>query len=613
MDLASGAMVTHGFDVSTLRKYLGGLTLGVKTLYEEVSRETGWEDPANRLVIASGPLNGTRYMGSGGFSVTTKGPMTNGATSTQAMGFFGAYMKLSGFDGLIIQGAAERPVYLYLHDGAAELRDASRLKGFDTKQTDKAIREELGKGQRDLSIFSIGPAGENLVRYAVLTGDAGHVAAHNGVGAVMGIKGLKALVAARGEGRVPVKDDERLRELVEEMFKSITEDPVCKRGYEWGTSWTFGAFVFNGLLPVKNYATSVFWEHEKFRGEYYRRRFQMTPNPCWRCRMHHCHLIKVTEGPYAGYEGEEPEYEQWASWGPQIGQDDPGAAVVLSNEADQLGMDANEASWTIGLAMECYEKGLISKSDTDGIDLTWGNAEAVRALLRKIALRQGFGNVLAEGAKRAAALIGGEAPNMAIHTLKGNTPRSHDDRANWMFLLDHGTSNTGTSESLAGRRALPPDPVFWTAIDPFSPEAVSEKLAKEKGLMQFLDSLVACSIHAPPRLEAVVEALNAVTGWDFDTAEAMDIGRRAVNLMRVFDISQGLGAELDAPSPRFGSAPVDGPAKGTSIMPVWQQMVRNYYANLGWDEETGKPKPETLRALGLGHLISDIWRECAPQ
>lgn len=613
VDLTSETMTEEKPEEATLRKYLGGLALGMKFLYEEVAPDIQWDDPRNRLIIAAGPLNGTRFMGSGGFSVVTKGPMTNGATSTQAMGFLGAYMKFSGFDGLIVQGAAKRQVYLYLHDGVAELRDAGHLKGFDTKETESAIKRELEKGRRELSVFGIGPAGENLVRYAAIVGDEGHVAGHNGVGAVMGIKGLKAIAAARGQGRVPVKDSERLRDLVEEMFKSILEDPISRRTYEWGTSTGVARYALTGILPVKNYTTNVFPEYQKFAGDYYRRRFELKLNPCWACRFHHCHKIKVTEGPYTGYEGEEPEYEQWAAWGPQIGQTDPGAAVVLSNEVDHLGMDTNEAGWIIGFAMECYEKGIISKKDTDGIDLSWGNVEAVRAMLRKIARREGFGNVLAEGAKRAAELIGGEAPNMAVYTLKGNTPRAHDDRALWTLMLDHCTSNTGTCESVNLLRTRPSEPAFWTTVDPFSPEGVSEKLAKEKGLFQFFDSLVACWHNAPPRFEPVVEALNAVTGWDFDTREALDLGQRAVNLMKVFNIRHGHGAELDAPSPRYSSAPVDGPVEGKTIVPVWQSMVRNYYEKSGWDRETGKPKPETLANLGLEYLIGDIWEEGAPE
>jgi aldehyde:ferredoxin oxidoreductase len=254
--------------------------------------------------------------------------------------------------------------------------------------------------------------------------------------------------------------------------------------------------------------------------------------------------------------------------------------------------------------MECYEKGILRKEDTDGLEMTWGNGEAVMALLAKIAYRQGFGNVLAKGVMRAAQHVGGEAPNLAVHTLKGNTPRSHDHRVMWTEFFDTCVSNTGTLET---HRSAPYKLLGLQGnFDTFNPEVVSTMEAKIKGAMLFEDSLVVCRFHTASQLDLLCNAENAATGWDIDFNEAMVVGRRAVNLARVFNLCAGIGAEFDAPSVRYGSTPTDGPAAGKSIMPHWNNMVYNYYKLMGWDEKTGKPLPQTLKELGLDFVIPHL-------
>jgi aldehyde:ferredoxin oxidoreductase len=315
--------------------------------------------------------------------------------------------------------------------------------------------------------------------------------------------------------------------------------------------------------------------------------------------------MKVTEGPYAGYVGEEPDYEQWASWGSVIGQTDPGAAVVLSNEVDDLGMDTNESGWVIAWVMECLEKGILTTRDTDGIEVTWGNTEAVRKTLQKIARREGIGDLLAEDVMRASHSVGGEVPKIGIYTMKGNTPRGHDHRVQRWELFDTVVSNTGTIESAKTFKreqlGLP------ETYDVFSPEEVSALVAKTKGGMAFEDSLVLCRFTTASNLVLLTEVLNAATGWSVTVEEAIEIGTRIVNLMKVFNVRHGLSSEQDVPSPRYGSTPSDGPAAGRDVMAHWEEMRRNYYRHMGWDEETGKPLPDTLRSLGLEHIASDIW------
>jgi len=586
-------------DHEVVRKYVGGTGLGAKYLHEEVPPGVEWSDANNRMIFCTGPLAGTRVGGSGTFSVVSKGPMTNLAGASQANGFFGAFLRFSGFDGIVIQGAASRWKRLHIHDGKAELVDADDLVGKDTWETEDLIRKKVGKR---CSVYSIGPGGESGVRFAAIVGDHGHVAAHNGLGAVMGSKKLKAVSVERGQGKVSVVDPTRLSKAAKELFEaSVKLDPNLGK---YGTAFAFEVFIRIGALPIRNYTTNIFPGWEKFKGEYLRTHFKVKPNPCWACRMGHCGIIEVTEGPYKGFVGEEPEYEALAAMGSVINQTDPGAAVMLANLIDRLGIDCNESGYLIGWLMECYEKGLVKKDDLDGIEMKWGDAEATAAMLKKIAHREGCGKLFAEGVKRAAETFGGEALNCAVYTQKGASPRGHDHRGNWAEMIDTCLSNTGTIESTGGfpqseQLGFPP------LQDRFDPLEVSTQNARLNGRRQFEDSLGVCRFCAQD-FKLTLDCLNAVTGWDFTIPEAMDVGRRAINQLRVFNFRHGLTKEIEAPSVRYGSTPVDGPVKGIGIQPHWESIRRNYYQLMGWDPETGKPLPETLKKLGLEDLLKDL-------
>lgn len=602
VELSRGEISTEELNQSFIEKWVGGAGFGARYLYEEVPPGVQWSDPENRLIWTSGPLAGSGVYGAGTFNVAGKGPMTNLAGCSQAMGFFGAYLKFSGFDGIILQGKAPDLVYLWIKDGKAEIRDARHLAGKDVWETEDVIRKELGVKEKEVSVFGIGPAGENRVLYAAVVGDRGHLAAHNGFGAVMGSKNLKAVVAYRGKRNFEVKDPERLKEKNEALFEFAKGFGPF---YQWGTGGGFSALYGIGCLPVKNYTTDIYPEHERMNGQYMRTHFEIKSKPCYMCRIAHVKEVTVTEGPYKGFSGEEPEYELLAAWGPQIGNTDLGAVVMLSNEVDRLGMDCNEASWTIGWLMECYEKGVFSKKDLDGIDMTWGNVEAVRAMLNKIARREGIGDLLAQGVMRASQKIGGEAMDWAIYTMKGCSPRSHDHRGGrWAELFDTCMTNTSTIESTwAGVHTQMVD--LPTMTDPFSHEEMSTINAKFNGIRMFDDCLGTCRIASPhPKLQ--LDCLNAVTGWSLTLEDAFTMGRRIINQLRIFNFRHGMRKEDERPSKRYGSAPVDGPAKGKNIMEKWDWMVENYYTLMGWDLKTGKPLPETLKKLGLEELIKDL-------
>jgi aldehyde:ferredoxin oxidoreductase len=604
VDLSKKKIGEEKLDEGTLKKWVGGVGLAAKYLYDEVPPGVEWSDPRNRLIFATGPLAGSGVSGAATFTVASKGPMTNLAGASQANGYLGAYLKFSGYDGIIFEGASPDLVYLWLKEGKAEIRDARHLAGKDAWEVEDQLRKDLGVKERDVSIYAIGPAGENKVFYATVVGDRGHVAAHNGMGAVMGSKNLKAMVTYGGKRNFEVHDPEKLREKNNELFEFAKTFGTI---YQWGSGGGFSSLYAMGALPVKNYTTNIYPEHEKMNGQYMRTHFKIRPLPCYQCRIAHVKEVIVTEGPYTGFVGEEPEYELLAAWGPQIGNADLGAVVMLTKEVDKLGLDCNEGSWVVGWAMECFEKGVFTKKETDGLDLTWGNVEAVKELLNRIARRRGnIGNLLADGVMRASKKVGGEAANWAVYAQKGAAPRGHDHRGSsrWYELFDTCLTNTSSLESTWG--GIHPKLVDMAEpTNHFSHEQVSTFNANYSGIRLFDDCLGTCRFASPhPKL--VLDCFNAVTGWNWNLQDAFTVGRRIVNLLRVFNFRHGMKIGDERPSVRYGSVPVDGPAKGINIMEKWPWMVENYYKLMGWDPKTGKPLPATLEKLGLKEIIKNL-------
>jgi aldehyde:ferredoxin oxidoreductase len=599
VDLSKEEITQEEVDAKTLRECVGGTGLAVKYLYEEVPPGVEWSDPENRIMFFPGPLGGTRVSGCGAFSIVSKGAMTGFGASSQANGYFGAYVKFAGFDGIVVHGRANRWVYLHVHDGTAELRDASHLVGKGTWETEDAIKEGL---KRQASVFSIGPAGENLIRFAGVVGDRGHSASHNGLGAVMGSKKLKAIVAERANNPIFIADEETFSKKSKALLEAaIQADPNMG---PYGTAFIYPVMLKMGILPTKNYTTNLIADAEKFSGQSLRSTFKVKPSTCWACRIGHCRIVEISDGPYAGFVGEEPEYEWLAAMGSMIGNTDPAAAIRLGNEVDNLGFDVNESGYLMGWIIECYEKGYLKKSDVDDIEMTWGNHASVLKMLRKVAHREGCGNLFAEGVRLASKKIGGEAAKCAVYSTKGASPRGHDHRGRWAEMIDTCLSNTGTVE--AGPGVPRPEQFGMEPLkDPFDPIAVSTINAKINGRHIFEDSLVLC-FFCTSDIQLTVDVLNAVTGWDFDIWEALNVGKRAVNRLRVFAVRHGLKKDIEVPSLRYSSVPIDGPNQGKSIMPHWEALRSNYYKEMGWDPETGRPLKETLEKYGLGPIFQDM-------
>jgi aldehyde:ferredoxin oxidoreductase len=596
LDLGTGAITEEHIDGETTAKYVGGTGLATKYLWEEVPAGVKWNDPENRITFFTGPLAGTRVCGSGTFSVTTLGACTGMCGTSQANGFMGAFMRQNGIDGIIVQGASEKWVRLHIEDGELRVLPAEHLLGLDTWETEDAVTEEIGKR---CSVYSIGPAGEHLVRFAAIVGDRGHVAAHNGVGAVMGSKKIKCLSAAKGDVKPRVLDQESLVEHAKKLAAFTKE--VDQGLVNFGTNAGLVPLGMMGAVPMRNYTTNVWPEDNKYTPEYMRAHNKAKPSSCWACSVAHCRIMTISEGRYKGFVGEEPEYEATAEMGPLIGLTEPNDTIYLSNVVDRMGMDVNESGYMIAWLMECYEKGYVSKDDLDGIEMKWGDPEAVDTMLRKIAHREGCGDLFADGTKRSAERLGGEAENCCVYTMKGASPRGHDHRGKWDELLDTCLSNTGTIES-GGHLFTPPNLGLERPKDRFDPIEMSNMHAKLNGGRNVEDSLGICRL-CTPSLAMTLDVIKDVTGWDWDVESAKEMGLRIVNLMRMFNFRHGLSKEMEAPSVRYSSTPSDGPAAGIGIREHWDAIRDNYYQQMGWDTETGRPLPETLEKFGLTELI----------
>jgi len=608
VDLTNERLTDENVDDATLRTFLGGTGLGAKIMYDEVPGGIEWSDPRNRIIWTAGVLCGTRAPASGTYAVATKGPLTNLFVASHCNGYFGPRLKFAGYDTIVVQGAAKRWVYLYIHDGVAELRNAAYLLGRDTWETEEMLKKEIGEAQ--VSVSCIGPAGENLVKYAGICSDRGHIASTNGCGAVMGSKKLKA-IAAHGKAAVPIHDKSRFTAAVKDWWEQNNTTLWGMTIPALGTNAQYSATHDLGFLAIKNLTANIFPDHPKFNGDNVRAYYNGKPHPCYACRFTHCHEIELKSGPHKGAIVEEAEYEGAEAFSSMIGNTDVDAAEWLNNLNDRLGMDAKEQAFTLGLALECYEKGLITKKDTDGLELNWGNTQAVETLLHKIARRNGFGDVLAEGVMRAAQKIGGDAPKFAVYTHKGNAPHVQDGRGMWsivfgMAISDMGAGAAGDMGDL-GDLAPPLGAAFMDPATAFSAEATPKLSFQMNRRGNFIDCLGICMFVSGVQLKTVADAVSAVTGWDFTWREAVDVGDRVLNMMRAFNIRHGHTREHNSASPRLLEPPSEGPAKGVSVAPEWDKMVDIYYELMGWDK-AGRPLPETLKRLGLDSVARDLAR-----
>jgi len=607
VDLTSGAISREDLPAEDiLRKYIGGVGLGVKILNEELAEGTEPLSPNNRLIFMTGPMTGTKYPCSSDTSLITLNANTGytvGASHTH--GYFGAYLKFAGYDGMIIQGASKKPVYLWICDDKVEIRGAAALWGKDTHETEDLVKAKVGAPK--VSVAAIGPAGENLVHGGAIEVDYYHLFSKAGVGAIMGSKKLKA-IAVKGSGKVRVANSTQLNDIIKEWNDMAFQEGKSPALHKAGITKLYEVIVGNNYFSAhKNLLSPVEgreWTRRMVEGW---KEFKITPKACWSCPVACTYRSEITSGPHKGFVatlgGGGESHEGSAGI---VGIMDPGTVHYLTDLNDRLGVDSAEIGCCLGLAFELYERGLITKEQTDGLELKWGNAEAAEALLRKIVNREGFGKIFADGPKKAAETLGGDAPKYVIH-VKGAGYNMHDWRPAWGLMLGQVTAGAGACwQHGFANDMLPELDLEYSACNPlFKMEGLVEAMAKSSKKRVWQDCWGGCFIGDLIEFSGgaflPVHALAATVGWrDFNFDEAMAVGHRVITLERIFNIKRGLTIESDLDiGPRLLEPPADGVAEGKSIAPYLRDLIKEFYEYMGWDKETGKPTLDILQRLDL--------------
>ncbi len=602
VDLTRETIEVRELEEEDADMFIGGVGLAAKIIVEEMADPRADPfSPENVLVFMTGPLTGTMVPCSGRYVVAAKSPLTLAWGEAHASGFWGVELKRAGFDGIVFKGKAKDPVYLYVHDGEAELRDASGLWGLDVYRTDSLLKEELGGSVR---VATIGPAGERLVRYAVVAADVlpdgPRVAGRTGMGAVMGSKNLKA-IAVRGSGEVRVKDPKRVRSVLHRLLPLILSSPTNQIHASCGTPGEIEEFYEYGDMPIKNFTLGV-WDHvKKFTGENLRRiGIVKEHKACWACPIHCWKYMELDEE----VKGRAPEYETLAALGSLLLIDDPFLIARANYLCNKYGIDTISTGVTIAWAMESFEKGLLTKEDTGGLEFKWGDGELLLKLIELIGRREGFGKILGEGCRLASKLIGRGTEKYCMH-VKGLEVPMHDPRAFKGMGLQYATSNRGACHLQGyvfrieqGERAY--DLKIYDRLDRFEVKGKGWVVGIREIWFTVLESLAICKfIDIPPTHLAGLYSL--ITGRKKNLDQLLEAGRRIYNLQRMFNVANGITRKDDTLPERFLKEPLkEGGAKGQVV--ELEPMLDEYYEYMGWDSN-GIPRREVLEELGILKLV----------
>lgn len=594
------------------QRYLGGGTLALYYLLKELKPKSDPLGPENILIFAGSVISGTPAAGLSRFSVAAKSPLTDGFGEAEAGGWWIPELKFAGFDSILIKGKASNPVYLWIHEGQAEIRDAAHLWGRVTKEAQEEIRRELGDDR--IRIALIGPAGERMCRVSCILNDLKHANGRTGLGAVMGSKNLKA-IAVRGKKRLDVADQEAVQRLTK-WLKDTYEEPYFSLG-NLGTSRITTMLSEQGILPTLNFREGSFEGAEAISGETMSKTILVRRGTCYGCFIRCKREVEVKE-PYSvdpAYGG--PEYETVAAFGSLCGISDLKAIALANQFCNAYGLDTISTGSLIAFSMECFEAGILTERDTDGLDLRFGNTEAMLKLLEKIGKCEGLGEVLADGILRAAEKFGKGADRFAMQ-VKGMPLPFHEPRGKVGVGLGYAVSPTGPDHmefphdpwwsTEAGIALLRPLGIF-EPLDVF--DIGSKKVRLFIYLQQYwnlLNTLGVCMFTAKPfgpqTINGLVDYVKAVTGWETSLFDLLKVAERHSNMARLFNLREGLTAKDDTLPDRLFSPMEGGTLKGKKIdKEQFSKALETYYEMMGWNVETGIPKKEKLAELDLDWLI----------
>ena len=588
INLSTGQVAKEDLDLDLAMKFVGGRGLGSYFLAQEVDPTTEALSPANKIIIATGPLTGSSAPTGGRYMVVTKSPLTGTIASSNSGGFWGAELKRAGYDMIILEGKSERPCYIYINDDTVEIKDAKKYWGKLVSETTDLLLEEVKEPKA--RVLTIGPAGEKQMLLASVMNDKYRAAGRSGVGAVMGSKGLKAIVV-RGTGKLsPARVDE-CKNVLTNTRKKIKECEVTGKGLPaYGTAALVNLINQSGIYPTRNFQEAYFETADKTSGETLADKYLVKNTACFACPIGCGRYSKVDD-----VEGEGPEFETVWSYGASCGVDDLPAIIKANKMCNEYGLDTISAGATIACAMELCEKGLVDSDEVDGPALKFGSGEAIVEWTRKMGAGEGFGKKLAEGSYRLAKAYGAEELSMSVKKLE--LP-AYDPRGVQGHGLQYATSNRGGCH-VRGYMIAPEIVGLPEKLDPFSLEGKAAWVKTFQDLTAVIDSLGLClftSFALGP--DDYKDIFNAIVGQDWTTETLLEAGDRIWNLERVFNLKAGISPGEDKLPRRLLSEPIpSGPCKGhVHHLP---ELLPEYYKHRGWDEE-GLPTESKLVGLGIG-------------
>jgi aldehyde:ferredoxin oxidoreductase len=610
VDLTEGRIESREMDAALAEGYLGGNGVGARLLWDHVGPEVNPLSSENLLIVAAGPLSGTGLPTSGRVEIIAKSPLTGIYGDSNAGGFFGPELKFAGWDYLVMVGRAPQPVYLHIEDTQVTLCDARHLWGLTTSETETALHNSLGDDK--VRTATIGPAGEKRVRFAGIQLTSQRSAARCGLGSVMGSKNLKA-IAVRGRQPVPLADRERFRQIARDFRQRLRANPVYPAVHAHGTPGIVSLMNALGRFPTKNFQMGSFDQVERITAEALEARAFVRHMACHSCVVACDKLYEIPDGPYAGAALHSVEYETLNAFGANILNADLDSILHANQRCDDLGLDTISAGRAISFAMELWERGILTAAETGGLALEWGDMEIALQLVEMMAHRQGFGDLLADGVRRAAEVIGRGAEAYAMH-VKGLEIAAQDGRAQKSMGLAHVTSNRGADHL----KAFPtidetgcPEEACRRYGEQYLPEMADPLATRHKPLLvrdgedlgAVVDSIGLCKsggthVMAEIYWADIAAALEAATGMEMSVERLKHIGERIYNLQRCYNARLGITRADDQLPRRFSEEPSpSGNARGQVI--DLAPMLDEYYQLRGWDCETGWPTLETLRRLGL--------------
>ncbi len=568
--------------------FIGARGLGTKYYISEVGHDADPLSEENNLIFMTGPLTGTFSPSSGRYNVVTKGPLTGTIAASNSGGFFGPELKYAGYDGIIIEGKAKKPVYLYINDDKVEIKDATELWGKNTFITTNMLLEKYGE---DYKVACIGPAGEKRVLYAGVMNDKNRAAGRTGVGAVMGYKNLKAVVV-RGSKSIEVKNPEDFFKTCKDARRKLKEHPVTGTGLgQYGTEILVNIINGVGSFPTRNWKESIYDKADDTGGEALAEKYLIRNKGCFGCPIG-CGRLTKLNGKYEGL-GEGPEYEAAWALGADCGINDLGAICKANFICNELGMDPITLGSTIACAMEMYDRGIISEKEI-GRPLKFGDAEALVELTEKIGKREGFGDIMAQGSYRMAEKYG--CPELSMSVKKQEMP-AYDGRGIQGIGLNYATSNRGGCH-VRGYMISPEVLGVPEKLDQFETEGKAAMLKVFQDLTAVVDSLGLCLFTTfGIGLPEIAALYRTATGFDYSDEEILQMGERIWNMEKLYNLKNGFEKTDDTLPPRLLKEPIsEGPAKGR--VSQLDKMLEEYYKERGWDSN-GIPPEEKIRELGL--------------